>query len=385
MDQKVIGVHQAVDRRDLVHQAVQALIEGEVLVLPTETVYGLAAFALCEKAVDQILKIKGRKKNHPMALALCDQNSLHDYIPEMPPLAERLVNRALPGPLTVVLDDRHTDSLLQQLPTGVQEVVSPQKTVGIRVPDHSFLLEILRLLPGPLVLTSANLSGDKAPTTAQEAIESLGERVRLVFDDGPTPFSGPSTVIKIEGQRFELLREGVVTKAALKNLATCQILLVCTGNTCRSPMAELLFRKRLAERFGCSDEELKERGVVVHSAGIAAFPGCNASNEAVRTLVDYDLDLTEHQSQLLNDKMVRQADLILTMTNAHYSAILAHWPQASMKTQLLAPNGEDVPDPIGGDTILYQECAKQIDRLIIKRLEELEIEKDLLQTNDEDK
>jgi protein-tyrosine phosphatase len=369
----VIDCHRAEDMRDVVHRAVQTLVEGRLVAFPTETVYGLAANALDERAVERLLAVKGRAAGNPLALAIKSADEAADYVPDLSPLARRLARRCWPGPITLVVDDAHPESLLRQLPPGVQRAVTPEKTVGLRVPGHEVVLETLRLLSGPLTLTSANLSGQPDSVTATEVIQSLGDLVDLVIDDGPCRFRQPSSVVRVTGNKFRLLRAGVVPERTLHRLASYLIVLVCTGNTCRSPMAEMLCRRMVAERLGCDIDEIEDRGVIVASAGIAAMSGGRAAAEAVAVMQEHGLDLARHETQPLTEPLVRHADVIFTMTRSHREAILAQWPGAAERTAVLAVDGADVCDPIGGPIERYRHCAAQMEQELRIRIEQLEL------------
>ncbi|MDY0168294.1 MAG: L-threonylcarbamoyladenylate synthase [Thermoguttaceae bacterium] len=372
MPPMVIDLGRAEDWRDVVHRAVQVLAEGGVVSFPTETVYGVAASALDESAVERLLAAKQRAAGHPVALAIRSVEEARDYAPDMSLLALRLARRGWPGPITLVLDNSHPESLVRQLPPKVQQVVSPENTVGLRVPGHPAILDVLRMLAGPLALTSANRSGEPDAVTAQQVLDAVGRGVDLVLDDGPCRFGQPSSVVRVVGDRFELLRVGVVPEKTLQRLASLMILLVCTGNTCRSPMAEILCRHLLAERLNVNMEELEDQGVIVMSAGIAGMMGGRANAEAVEVMKDYDLDLSGHETQPLTEPLVRNADLIYTMTRSHREAIVAEWPSAAERTFQLSTDGSDVSDPIGGSVERYRVCAAEICRYLKARLEHLE-------------
>jgi len=356
----VIDVRNAEDARDVIHRAVQALAEGRLVAFPTETVYGIGASACRPEAIRRLQKLKERDRNAPFALAIKSAEEAIDFVPDMSPLARRLARRCWPGPVTLVVDCHHRDGLAALLPAKVREVVSPNGTIGLRVPANEILLDVLRMLAGPIALTSANRHGEPDAVTAEEVLRSVGESVALVLDDGPCRYGQPSSVVRVIGNRFEVLREGVVAEGTLKRLASTLVLFVCTGNTCRSPMAELLMRQRLAQHKKCRIDQLEERGFLVRSAGIAAASGSPASSESVAVMREQGLDLGKHEAQPLTEQLVRHADLILTMTAGHWQTIVGRWPAAADRTHMLLPEQADVVDPIGRAVDVYRRCAEQI-------------------------
>lgn len=151
-----------------------------------------------------------------------------------------------------------------------------------------------------------------------------------------------------------------------------KILFVCTGNTCRSPMAEALFKNLLEERDDLG------RKFVVSSAGVYAFEGDPATHEAIAALrEDFDIDITSHRARVLDDRDIREAWLILTMTAHHKEMILELYPQAADKAYTLrdyaeAADGHDISDPYGRDLATYKKCAGEIESLLMDIADKLE-------------
>lgn len=391
MAPKIFDFHGSGDPSDAIYQAVEVLAAGKVLAIPTETVYGLAASALCPDAVAKLCEIKTAStvetegveqgscdSRHPdswrpMAIAVKSAEDALDYVPNMPPLGRRLARRCWPGPLTIVFPNDSQESVLTRLPRSVQSLIGKDGTIGIRVPANDVLLKVLRYSRGPLILSSANRRGDSEVKTASDVAETLGAEVEFILDGGPTKFGRSSTVVKIEGDHCDVLRSGVIAVSTLKRMANFTALMVCTGNTCRSPMAECLLKKHLAARLGCRIDQLPEFGVNVVSAGVAAYSGQRASGESVHAMARRNLDLSLHESQSVTDTLVSSADLILTMTGSHRRALLGQWPEAAEKTFTVSGGRHDVSDPIGGSPEMYESCASQIDQYLKDWAEKAEL------------
>ncbi len=370
----VIDVRSAQDLRDVVHRAVQALVEGKLVAFPTETVYGIAASAIHPAAVEKLLALKQRREGHPLALAVKSADDAWDFVPGASRLTRRLARRCWPGPVTLVLPNDHADSLLKQLPETVLKAVSPEGTVGLRVPAHRLIMDVLDLISGPLALSSANKANEPETTTAEQVQDAIGDGLDLILDDGRCHYGESSSVVRVQPDRLDMLREGVVSRATVDRLSAFMAVFVCTGNTCRSPMGEALMRKKLAEKLDCPVEALEDRGVIVASAGIAAGQGMPASPEAVEAMKRRDLTLSDHRSQLVNDRLIRDADVVYAMTRSHYDGLLRLWPAAVSRASLLSPDGKDVSDPIGGPPEMYERCAVQIEKAIAARVDALDPE-----------
>jgi protein-tyrosine-phosphatase len=195
--------------------------------------------------------------------------------------------------------------------------------------------------------------------------------VEIVLDDGRCKFGQKSSIVRVDESGFQVLRPGVFSEANLRRLASFMVVLVCTGNTCRSPMAEALLKHKVAQKLHCKVTDLEDRGVVVMSAGISAAPGGRAAAEAVQTMMERSVDLAAHESQPLSDRVVRFADVIIAMTRGHREAILDQWPEAESRVHLIARGRGDVSDPIGGPLEMYRRCADQLEAYLDEWIDEL--------------
>ena len=189
-----------------VRRAAELLIQGELVVVPTETVYGVAARADSPKAMAKLYAAKGRDESKRSARFVVGLESMRAAGARVDGIAERLAAAFWPGPLTMVLENA----------AGGWD--------GFRVPDHSIALAWLRELGGVVpAVTSANRSGAPAACTAQEAWDALAPHVALALDAGPVAVGAASTVVKVSGGEIEILRPGPIDRAALERAAQCPV------------------------------------------------------------------------------------------------------------------------------------------------------------------
>lgn len=191
-----------------IEQAVAALRRGEVIGLPTETVYGLAADAQNVSAVEQIFAIKGRPAGHPLILHLAEAAWMSEFCRHVPSGAERLAGAFWPGPLTLVLV--RNPALVPDVVTGGLE------TVAVRVPAHPVARAVLGQLGRPIAAPSANRFGGVSPTRRAHVLADLGASVKMVLEGGESKEGVESTIVDLTRDAPRLLRPGTVTQAELE-------------------------------------------------------------------------------------------------------------------------------------------------------------------------
>ena len=360
---KVVNLREMDDVRDVIHQAVHVLAEGDLVAFPTETVYVVAAHSLQSRAVDKLHNLFGQSSSLPSTLALKGVAEALDYASDMPPVGRKFARRCWPGPVIIAFDVcAQQMGLFPALPEITRDSIAPDGLLRLRVPAHGILQEVLRLMPAPLVLGSERSMDSDVLRSSQGIVKQCGDQLALVIDDGNCRYGKPSTVVQVKSDNWEVIESGGVTETTLRRLASEVYLFVCTGNTCRSPMAEALFRKLLAEKLQCSEEDLVERGHVVLSAGLAAVVGATPSSEAVEVLSQLDVDIRGHESQPVTSRLIDQADHIYAMTGNHQRALLADRPDVADRVELLSRDGTDISDPIGFGIQEYERCRADIER-----------------------
>lgn len=370
---KIVKIQHADDPRDVIHKTVQGLAEGMTVGFPTETGYVIGAHALIPSAMQRLAEFQAALASGPALLALKGAAESLDYVPGMSELGRKLTRRLWPGPVVLLFDFPTEGGLADALPEITRRLVTQSGGIALRVAAHDILAAVLRLMPAPLVLAGETLAGGTLHKDPESFEAAAGGHLDLLIHDGPCRYGQPSTIVRVAPSGWNLVQEGVITHRMLSRLAGEMYLFICTGNTCRSPMAEALFRKMLSERLHCAEEDLVDRGYVVASAGLAAAMGSPPSPEAVQILAQRGIDLHGHESQPVTPRLLNQADHIFTMTNQHRECIVRELPELAPRVSLLARDGIDVSDPIGFGLEDYQKCADEIEQHLRAILSDLPV------------
>ena len=194
------------DSPDAIQKALDVLAQGRLVAFPTDTVYGIGTLVFDGKAVESIYRAKDRPIEKAIPVLIADVEDMGKVGIDIPDVAYKLASRFWPGPLTVVIPKQPT----------LPESVSATSTVGVRIPDHAVARALLRAA-GPMAVTSANISGQPSPSTAEEVFAQLGGRIDLIIDGGKTPGGVPSTLIDCTAKEFTILREGPISLEEIKS------------------------------------------------------------------------------------------------------------------------------------------------------------------------
>ena len=365
---EIIRVRRASDVAAAAAAGAAALREGKLVGFPTETVYGIAAVASRPEAMRRLRKIKSRPR-HPFTVHLGSPEEVARYIAHLPGAGRRLIERTWPGPVTVLAatKGRLADKAINT--RQLRKVLCARRVIGLRCPDEPVAAAMLSAVDEPVVAPSANVRGAPSPHTGEQVAAALDGKIDLLIDAGSTRFGTDSSIVRLTGTDWQVVREGAVGRQALADAMRVRIVFVCTGNTCRSPMAAGLARAMLADRLGCSVGQLAGKGYEVSSAGVFAAGGSPATAEARQAAGKFGADLSGHRSQKMGAELIKSADMVLCMTQTHVEAVRRVARSVGTKIRRL-DEASDIPDPIGGGAAVYRKTATRIRQALRKVLKE---------------
>ena len=195
-----------INHPDAIPTVKRAFDSGDLFVLPTETVYGVACHPFNEESIARIYEVKQRPATKALQIMLSDIEHTERIATHFPDAARKLADAFLPGALSITLPKQDT----------LPDIISQYPTIAIRIPDHDGLRAIIRALGGMIAITSANVSGGESPTNVQMAVDALGDGVAVYIDDGETRERLSSTVVETTvGNTVKILREGPITQAQI--------------------------------------------------------------------------------------------------------------------------------------------------------------------------
>lgn len=314
--------------------------EGKIVAFPTETVYGMGGPMSISNISDLLIQIKKRSPEKPFAFHIADIAMLDMLGVKRGPILRFLTRNFWPGPLCIVTWNDQGDK------------------IGLRFPRNRLAAALINAVGEPFIATSANQSGAPSPRNAEDVIRELGGQIDYLIDGGACEMGEDSTVLDIAERTPVILRRGAAAaeiEKALERIKAGQfprkhILMVCTGNSCRSPMAEGWLRSELV-RKGVGGQ------IEVASCGVGAHNGFPATPEAELVMKNREIDITKHRSKTCTREDILDSDMIFAMSEEHYSFIVGMVPSAKDRVKVL-----DIPDPIGMGVMIYERVIQSIEK-----------------------
>ncbi len=371
MQTKVVKIDRTKIDVSVIKEAAKLIDAGRLVAFPTETVYGIAC-RVETKSLKRLNEVKGRQPEKPYTLHIGRKEDIAGYVPAVGLRAGKLIEKLWAGPLTIVFELKPDQIRAQRkkLSKEVFENLYKGNSIGIRLPDDAVAAKLLQAVKWPVVAPSVNVAEQPPATDAEQVLANFGGRLEMVLDAGPSRYKTSSTVVKMGVYDMRVLRQGVYTAGQVRQAAVVQFLFICSGNTCRSPMAEGMFRKYLAEKLGCTVDRLEKKGYNILSAGTMGITGLPPTAEAITACEAKGIDIREHRSSALSRQLAEESDLIYVMARAQRQQVLAVSPDAAERCKLLAED-RDIPDPIGRPQEIYDDVAELIEEAVRKRINEL--------------
>ena len=341
----VLDWNPAVDPSTLIRTIREAMTAGSAVVMPGDCGY----VALLNPAVPSTAARIDALREPPAVLTWGPDDPAGLGLRLSLPV-RRLLGRAWPTPLVVTTPGRA--DWPAHWPAAVRERLAGNPA-RFRCPEHPLFEVVTPAMEMPLLVV------DTFHPTAEAALDLLDDPNAVAVAAGALRVEGRPTVIAATERGYEIVERGLLSPDEIEKLAARIVLFICTGNTCRSPLAEGLAKRMLAERLGCTVAELPRRGVWVLSAGVSAYEDQPATPEAAAVASEQGADLGEHRSRAVNAELLSAADDVIAMTRGHAQALASRFPGAGPAPRLLCGD-DDLDDPIGSGLDVYRRCAATI-------------------------
>lgn len=344
MKTTIIKLHPEKPDAEQIRQIALSILEGKMVAFPTETVYGIGAPASQTDSIEKIYDLKRRPQEKVLSYHIADIGATEKLGIRSSGVFRFFRKLFWPGPVTLLVWNER------------------EEKIGIRFPKHEVATRLIRQCGEAFLATSANLSGEASPKTADDVMRNFPDQIDIVVDSGKCQYAEDSTVVDLTVTPPKILRKGALASAvedAIGKVASGKyprkkILMVCTGNTCRSPMAEVWLKAQFKKKGTLEQFEVSSCGIMARDGGVSSM-------EVELVLRNDEISLGNFRSRLCRREDVMESDMIFVMTEQHAQYISSMCPQASGRIVNL-----DVDDPMGMSIHAYEVSYKEIKQKLSK-------------------
>jgi L-threonylcarbamoyladenylate synthase len=343
-------------------KAAKILRSGGIIIYPTDTLYGFGVNISDKQAIDRLYAIKGRNTTKPFSILINTIRQAEELAGKFSPRERKLFDVLLPGKVTLLLKIRKK----MYIP-GFHHL----DKLGIRIPKSKLCQQLIELTGSPISSSSVNISGRANLGDMFDIQRIFGEKVDCILDAGPILSSKGSSIIDITTIPPTLIREGEIPQEEIETTLgykiksnitrKFRITFICSGNICRSPMAEGILKKEISNT-------IYHENIEINSAGTLNIPSSLASTDSIKVSAQNNIDINNHLSTPVNRLILDKANLVFCLAEQHYDYLIRHYPKYADKTHILKSwknsnklSDPSIDDPIGMSRQFYEQIFKEIE------------------------
>lgn len=367
-----------------IKKAIEVLGNGGIIVYPTDTLYGLGIDVTNEKAVHKLFLLKQRDLRSPVSLMVNSLDKIEELVGILPIALYSHLKKILPGKVTALI--RNTEQVSLPVFEYLEKGKNLNENIGFRIPDHPVCHALTTGFDNPISTTSANISGKSNIFSIKDVIAQFGNKLDLILDAGEIEQSKGSTIIDFTKDPYLIVRQGDISVSQLEKLLPDMawrikrdkytITFVCSGNICRSPMAEGILKQILSKTK-------YKKWIKVRSAGTLMIPVSDAHEFAIDVMNEKKIDISQHRSSAISSQIMAESDVVIAMAYNHYKFLRERFPAHKDKVVLIKQwqrenrlSNPSIADPIGHDieffNVTYTEIYREIKRILPHILNQIE-------------
>lgn len=353
---------------NIIKKAADVIKKGGIIVYPTDTLYGLGVDIHNKHAMDRLYYLKGRNAGKPVSILVNELQQIEQLIGKLYKIEYTAANLFFPGKMTLIISSK--DKL--DIPR-----MSHLKKLGFRIPDSKITSKLIKFVESPISTTSVNLASKENVKNIDEILSIFGDKIDLILDAGPVESTQGSSIMDLTTDPPTLVRKGEISRTEIVNKIGYEvstnysgkylISFICSGNICRSPMAEGILKNEL------SNSKYKDIAEV-NSAGTLNLQHSPAHVHALKISENKNIDINNHISKHIQANIMRESNLVIAMALDHFAYLKKQYPAFKNKIVLIKQwkkerilTNPSIADPIGHGEKYFENTFKEIS-VEIKRI-----------------